>query len=143
VLRDLVMLAARTGWVCDPVELITSLEAREALCSTAVPGGVAFLHPRTQQPDRFTASFLALGRTVQPIHFSAPDGQPTDLFFLLACQEDRLHLHILARLCLMAQKTDLLAQLRTAPDAPTMHAALLAAEQAVLARAAPVRVSAR
>jgi len=128
VLRDLVALADRTGWICDPAELIASLQAREALCSTAVPGGVAFLHPRAQQPFRFTASFLVLGRTMQPIHYGAPDGQPTDLFFLLGCQDERLHLHTLARLCLMAQKTELLAQLRTAPDAPAMLACLLAAE---------------
>jgi len=143
VLRDLVAVAEATGWVCDPAELIASLEAREALCSTAVPGGVAFLHPRTQQADRFTTSFLVLGRTVQPIHYGAPDGQPTDLFFLLGCQEDRLHLHTLARLCLMAQKTDLLTQLRGASDSTAMCAALLADEQAVVGRGDRAGVSIR
>jgi len=134
VLRDLVGLAEATGQVRDPVELIATLKDREALCSTAVPGGVAFLHPRAQQADRFTTSFLVLGRTVQPIHYGAPDGQPTDLFFLLGCQEDRLHLHTLARLCLMAQKTGILTQLRGASDAPAIYEALLAAEQAVVGR---------
>jgi excisionase family DNA binding protein len=131
VLRDLVALAARTGWVCDSAELTESLAAREELCSTAVPGGLAFLHPRAQQPYRFEASFLVLGRTVQPIHYGSPDGQPTDLFFLLCFKEDTLHLHILARLCLIAMKTDLLADLRAAPDASAMHHALLAAEEIV------------
>ncbi|HOY57648.1 MAG TPA: PTS sugar transporter subunit IIA, partial [Verrucomicrobiota bacterium] len=93
VLHDLVDMAKGTGWVCDPRELTSSLQDREALCSTAVPGGVAFLHPRSQDPYRFTASFLLLGRTVCPIHYGAPDGLPTQLFFLLGCQEDRLHLH--------------------------------------------------
>jgi PTS system nitrogen regulatory IIA component len=138
-LRDLVALAERTGWVCDPAELTASLQAREALCPTAVPGGVAFLHPRAQQPYRFAQSFLVLGRCVQPIFFGAPDGQATDLFFLLACPDDRLHLHTLARLCLIAQKTDLLVQLRTAPDRLAMHACLLAAEQEVLASTTRVR----
>jgi nitrogen PTS system EIIA component len=132
VLRDLAALAARTGWVCDPPELVQSLQAREALCSTAVPGGVAFLHPRSQQPYRFEASFLVLGRTVQPIHFGAPDGQPTDLFLLLCFQDDKLHLHTLARLCLMAQKTNLLANLRSAEDGAGLYAALIAAEQEVV-----------
>jgi excisionase family DNA binding protein len=132
VLRDLAALAARTGWVCDPPELVQSLQAREALCSTAVPGGVAFLHPRSQQPYRFEASFLVMGRTVQPIHFGAPDGQPTDLFFLLCFQDDKLHLHTLARLCLMAQKTNLLADLRSAEDGASLYAALIAAEQEVV-----------
>jgi len=132
VLRDLAALAARTGWVFDPPELVASLKAREALCSTAVPGGVAFLHPRAQQPYRFAVSFLVLGRTVQPIHFGAPDGQPTDIFFLLGCQDERLHLHVLARLCSVATRTDLLAQLRAARDAPTMCMRVTAAEQTVV-----------
>ena len=132
VLCDMGALAARTGWVCDPPELVASLKAREALCSTAVPGGVAFLHPRAQQPYRFAASFLVLGRTVQPIHFGAPDGQPTDIFFLLGCQDEQLHLQLLARLCTVATQTDLLAQLRATRDAPTMCMRITAAEQTVV-----------
>jgi len=134
VIREMVALAERTGWVYDPAELIKSLEAREELCSTAVPGGVAFLHPRVQDPYRFQESFLILGRVVQPVHFNAPDGQPTDLFFLLCTLEDPQHLPLLARLCLLAHKTDLLEQLRAAPDAEAMHAVLVASEQEVLDR---------
>src|ERR1019366_9361075 len=126
------LVADRTGLVCDRAELVASLQAREKLCPTAVPGGVAFLHPRQQQPYLFQSSFLVLGRTIQPIHFGSPDGQPTDLFFLVCCQDDKLHLHTLARLCLMAQKTDLLAQLRAAPDAAALLECLLAAEQTVV-----------
>ena len=132
VLRDLAAVADRTGLVCDRAELVASLQAREKLCPTAVPGGVAFLHPRQQQPYLFQSSFLVLGRTIQPIHFGSPDGQPTDLFFLVCCQDDRLHLHTLARLCLMAQKMDLLAQLRAAPDAAALLECLLVAEQTVV-----------
>lgn len=132
IIRDMVALAGRTGWVYDPAELIESLEAREALCPTAVPGGLAFLHPRAQQPYRFETSFLVLGRTVQPIHFGASDGQPTDLFFLLCCQDDKLHLHALARLCFVALETEMLARLRRAGDATVMHAALLACENEML-----------
>jgi len=63
---------------------------------------------------------------------SAPDGQPTDLFFLLCFQDDKLHLHTLARLCLMAQKTDLLADLRSAQDGPGLYGVLIAAEREVV-----------
>jgi mannitol/fructose-specific phosphotransferase system IIA component (Ntr-type) len=54
------------------------------------------------------------------------------LFFLLCCQDDRLHLHTLARLCLIAQKTTLMDQLRAAPDAQSMRAAIISAEQEIL-----------
>jgi mannitol/fructose-specific phosphotransferase system IIA component (Ntr-type) len=54
------------------------------------------------------------------------------LFFLVACEDERLHLHALARLCMMVQKTELLAGLRAAADASSMHDVLVASEQAVL-----------
>jgi hypothetical protein len=68
--------------------------------------------------------------------FGVPDGQPTRLFFLICCQDDGLHLHVLARLCLMAQKTSLLEQLRQAPDAESMHRSILAAETEVCGQSA-------
>jgi nitrogen PTS system EIIA component len=132
VLRQMAALAEKTGNVSDPQALVRGLEAREELCSTGVPGGIALLHSRDPEPYLFEAAFLALGRTLQQIPFGSPDRQPTDLFFLIGCPDDGTHLHTLARLCLMAQKTDLLAQLRQAADAPAMCEAILAAEQAVL-----------
>jgi PTS system nitrogen regulatory IIA component len=133
VLRDLVALAEKTGNLGDPKTLLASLEAREELCSTAVPGGFALPHPRSHEPYLFEVSFLVVGRPIQEIHFGAPDGRPTQLFFLLCCQDDRLHLHTLARLCLIALKTKVLDQLRDAADAQTMRDVLMAAEQEILA----------
>ncbi len=132
VLREMVALADRTGNLNQSRDLLESLSAREELCSTALPEGLALLHPRHHDPYMFESSFIALGRSVQEIHFGAPDGQPTTLFFLICCQDDRIHLHTLARLCLMAQRTRLLASLREAPDAAAMHAEILAAEAQVL-----------
>ena len=132
VLREMVALATETGRVCDPRSLLAGLEAREKLCSTGLPGGMALLH--TRQPDAylFESSFIVLGRTIQPIPFGAPDGRPTRLFFLLAASDDRLHLHLLARLCLLAQKTTLLEGLDQAADAEGMYQGLLASEAVVL-----------
>lgn len=131
-IREMAALADQTGWVNDVAELIETLEAREELCSTAVPGGVAFPHPRTQDPYRFERAFIVVGRPVQPIHFGAPDGEPTDLFFLLCMRDEKLHLQLLARLCLLAQRVGVLEALRSAPDAEAMHDCLLAAERDAL-----------
>ena len=133
VLRDLVALAEKTGQLNDPKTLVDSLAAREELCSTAMPGGFALPHLRTQEHYLFENSFIVVGRSVQAIHFGAPDGEPTQLFFLICCQDDRLHLHTLARLCLLALKTNVLAQLRAAADAPAMCEVLIAAEREILA----------
>jgi PTS system nitrogen regulatory IIA component len=134
ILHDLVALADKTGQLNDPKTLLGSLEAREELCSTAVPGGFALPHPRAPEPYLFETSFIVVGRPIQEIFFGAPDGEPTHLFFLVCCQDDRLHLHTLARLCLMAMKTKILEQLRAAPDAPTMREALIAAEGEILVK---------
>ncbi len=132
VIRDMIGLAERTGRVFDPRELRDSVEAREALCSTALPGGLALLHARQHQPFRFEGSFIVLGRTLQPIPFGAPDGKASRLFFLVCCQDERIHLHTLARLCLLALKTKILAGLLAAPDAAAAYDALVAAELTVL-----------
>ncbi len=137
VLRAMTALADKTGRVCDARDLLASLEAREELCSTAVPGGLALLHPRHHDPYMFESSFLVLGRTVQEIHYGAPDGLPTHLFFLVCCQDDRLHLHTLARLCLMGLKTTLLERLRQVSTAAEMYDAIISSETEVLAAAKP------
>lgn len=132
VLREMVSLAGRTGRVNDREALLEELRSREDLCSTGVPGGVALLHPRHPESYMFDAPFIVLGRTVQQIPFGAPDGEATDLFFLIACPDDRMHLHVLARLCMMAHKTQILAELRQASSADTMFEAMIGAEREVL-----------
>lgn len=132
VIRDMVGLAERTGRVFDPRELRDSVEEREALCSTALPGGLALLHARQPKPFRFECTFLVLGRTIQAIPFGAPDGRASRLFFLLCCQEEDIHLHTLARLCLLARKTKVLDQLLEAPDPAAAYTALVVAEQSLL-----------
>jgi hypothetical protein len=45
-------MAARseqTGRVSDPRALLDVVETREALCSTGIPGGLAFFHSRSQE----------------------------------------------------------------------------------------------
>ena len=133
VLREMVELAKKTGRVWDSQSLLKGLEAREDICSTGLPGGLALLHTRQPEAYLFESLFLVLGRTVQPIPFGAPDGRSTDIFFLIGCPDDRLHLHLLARLCVVTQNTDLLEQLRCATSAEAMHLALLSCEQQLLA----------
>ena len=132
VIRDMATLADRTELISDVADLVRSLEERERLCTTALPGGVALLHPLTHDAYRFSESFLVLGRAVQPLPFGSPDGSTTDLFFLVCCQNDRLHLHVLARICMMCHHTDLLLALREAEGASGLFAALVAAEQEVI-----------
>ncbi len=132
VLRDMVALAQRTDRVFDPKDLLRSLEEREAVGSTGLPGGLAILHARHQAEFRFEGTFLLLGRTIQPVPFGAPDGRPTRLFFLLCCDDDRVHLHVLARICMLAVKTDFVERLQYVDSAAAACDVLAGCEQLLL-----------
>ncbi|MBN2450104.1 MAG: PTS sugar transporter subunit IIA [Lentisphaeria bacterium] len=132
VLRSMTALAERTGYLYDPDDLYEELRQREELCSTGTEGGVALLHPRYHDPFMVEDSFLCAGRTLVPIPFGAPDGGLTDVFFLLCCQDDRIHLHVLSRLCLLCHSTSMLAAIRAATTAREMYEALQAAEDTFL-----------
>ncbi len=95
-------------------------------------GGAAFLHVKFHDEYLVSESFLCLGKTVRPVFFGAPDGEGSDIFFLLNCTDRRLHLYALARLCLLAHGTTLLADIRAAADAESMLGCLRAAEESLL-----------
>ena len=132
VLRDMTDLAESTGKVYDKDALFRGLTEREEAASTAVGGGAAFLHVKFHDEYLVSESFITFGRTVRPIFFGAPDDEGTDIFFLINCTDRALHLHVLARLCLLAHGTTLLADLRAAPDATAMLEVLKSAEASLL-----------
>lgn len=134
LLRDMTALADRTGMLCNPHDFLQSLVDREHLCSTAISDGVALLHPRNHDPYMIAHSFISIGRTIHPLPFGAPDGNRTDLFMLIGCQDDSLHLHVLARLCMMSKQTKILFHLRQAESAGEMVAFLRQAEEEVVAQ---------
>ncbi|MEI7436186.1 MAG: PTS sugar transporter subunit IIA [bacterium] len=134
LLRAMVALAESANLLFDSKDFLKSIEEREALCSTGLPGGLALLHPRYHDAYLASDSFLIIGRALHPLPFGAPDGKATDLFFLLCCLDDRLHLHALARLCTLCQTTDLLNHLRAADDAQAMSDAACACEDEVVRR---------
>lgn len=104
VIRSLVDLAERTGLLYDRAHLHASLLDREALCSTAMPGGVALCHPRRPIPAAISTQFVCLLRTKQPVDFGAADGEGTSVFFLLCAPDDRSHLYGLARVARILHK---------------------------------------
>jgi nitrogen PTS system EIIA component len=132
VLRQMVELADRTELLCYSEELLESLVEREKLCTTALAGGLALLHPRNHEPYMFEDSFVVLGKTVGQVPFGSPDRSTTDIFFLICCQDDRIHLHVLARLCMMCHQTSLLLEMRETNDPQELHRILIAGEQQVI-----------
>lgn len=132
VLHEMVDLADRTGLLCYRNELLESLVEREKLCSTALAGGLALLHPRNHEPYMFEDSFVVVGKTAAQILFGSPDRSTTDIFFLICCQDDRIHLHVLARLCMMCHQTSLLLEMRGTDDPRELHRILVASEEQIV-----------
>ena len=124
ILRDMTDLAEKGGKVYDVDGLFKELVAREEAASTAIGEGVALLHPRFHDPYMFEESFIAYGRSDRPVFFGAPDGEGTRHFFLVCSTDHRAHLHILARLAVLAHGTDLVARLDAAADADAALAAI-------------------
>lgn len=114
ILRDMTDLAGRSGMVYDADALFKELLAREEAASTAIGEGVALLHPRFHDPYLFEDTFIAYGRSERTVFFGAPDGEGTRHFFLICSTDHETHLHILARLAMLAHGTDLLEKLNDA-----------------------------
>jgi len=129
LLRDMTDLAARGGKVYDVDGLFKELVAREEAASTAIGEGVALLHPRFHDPYMFEESFVAYGRCERPVFFGAPDGEGTRHFFLVCSTDHRAHLHILARLAVLAHGSDMVERLDAAEDAAAALAAIRACEE--------------
>ncbi len=132
VIRDMVKLAEKTNLLNYPDDLLNGIEEREKMCSTALAGGIALLHTANHEPYLSEDTFIVLGRTIQPVPFGSPDGRTTDLFFLICAQDDRIHLHCLARICMMCYHTGLLLELRDAPDATSMMESLIKSEAEII-----------
>jgi mannitol/fructose-specific phosphotransferase system IIA component (Ntr-type) len=122
-------LAARSGLVYDHEQLFRELVAREEAASTAIGMEVALLHPRFHDPYLFEDTFIAYGRSERSVFFGAPDGEGTRHFFLVCASDHDTHLHILARLAMLAHGTDLLERLLGVEDAEGMIAALADCEK--------------
>ena len=120
VLRELVKLAAMSDSVTDDQELLKLLEEREALCSTGMVNGVALPHSRVHADYLILDSFLVVAYIPGGIPFGSQDGAMSDLFFMPCAHDDRIHLHMIARIALLLQKTKMAEKIRACDDAESM-----------------------
>lgn len=129
ILRELTKLATATGLLYNPDDLLEELRKREKIGTTAIDGGVALPHPLQRDNYMFENSFVCVGRLRSPIFYgAAPDNSKTDLFFLICCKENQLHLQVLTQICMLCLNTGLLAELRSAESPDAMLVAIQQAE---------------
>jgi excisionase family DNA binding protein len=125
VIDELAARAYTNGWLADKPWFVGAVVERESLASTAMEGGVAFLHTRAKDKGKIARPFMVVGRSWQGIPFGAADGNATYLFFLLGLKYDRLHLPILGRLARALRNPATIAKLRSLQSPDQMRALLL------------------
>jgi excisionase family DNA binding protein len=142
VVEELAARAYNANWLADKPWFVGAVVERESLASTAMEGGVAFLHTRAKDKGKIARPFIVVGRSWEGIPFGAPDGGPTFLFFLLGLKYDKLHLPILGRLARALRNPSTIARLRSLSSPDQLRALLLKEDAAVRAgTAAPVLAS--
>jgi excisionase family DNA binding protein len=132
VIEELAARAYTNGWLSDKPWFVGAVVERESLASTAMEGGVAFLHTRAKDKGKIARPFIVVGRSWEGIMFGAPDAAPTYLFFLLGLKYDRLHLPILGRLARALRNPATIAKLRALSSPDQVRALLLKEDAAVL-----------
>jgi PTS system nitrogen regulatory IIA component len=137
VIEELAGRAYTNGWLIDKPWFVGAVVERESLSSTAMEGGVAFLHTRAKDKGKIGRPFIVVGRSWSGIPFGSPDGNPTYLFFLLGLKYDRLHLPILGRLARAMRNPATIAKLRATSSPDQLRALLLKEDAAVRAGIVP------
>jgi len=119
VLVELADAVTRHHAELDKVRLVSALEDRERLNSTALGDGVAIPHGKLPGIRRV---FAAFARSRDGVDFQSIDGKPTHLFFLLVAPEDSAgaHLKALARISRLLKDAGFRERLLAAPDAATL-----------------------
>lgn len=114
ILKELVKLAEQSWQVYDPDAILEAITQREEMASTALGSGVAIPHPHRPLPQALGESVIAFGRTASGVPFGAPQGNLTDLFFLVCCQDYQTHLRVLTRLSRLLLRPGFMDELRAA-----------------------------
>ncbi|MGN1201778.1 MAG: fructose-specific PTS transporter subunit EIIC [Eubacterium sp.] len=115
VIDELIALHKNAGNLADAAEYKAAILAREAQGTTAIGEGIAVPHAKS---DSVKTPGLSAMTVPSGIDYNAPDGKPSDIFFMIAAPLDgNLHLEILSRLMVMLMEPEFCDDLRNAKTA--------------------------
>lgn len=123
LLQELAGFAADLTPGVDATSSLRALQEREGLGPTGMGDGIAVPHARLPGVKKVIGYFMRLEK---PVDFSAVDGRPVDLVFMLLAPEEAgaEHLRALARVSRTLRNPDVCRKLRSTEDASTLHAIL-------------------
>ncbi|MFD2922648.1 PTS fructose transporter subunit IIABC [Halobacillus naozhouensis] len=103
----------KAGKLSDRDEYKKAIEAREQQSTTGIGEGIAIPHAKT---SAVAEPAIAFGRSQEGLDYESLDGQPTNLFFMIAASEgaNQTHLETLSRLSSFLMDKEFRAKLETA-----------------------------
>ncbi|MFK8242105.1 MULTISPECIES: fructose-specific PTS transporter subunit EIIC [unclassified Facklamia] len=113
VIDEMVTKLVETGYVSDFETFRTGILNREALTTTGLGDGIAMPHAKNTAVNEATVLFA---KSATGLDYESLDGQPTDLFFMIAAPEgaNDTHLAALAELSQYLMKDGFADRLRQA-----------------------------
>ena len=135
VINEMVQSLVDNGVVTDFETFKTGIMNREAQTSTGLGDGIAMPHSKNEAVKEATVLFAKSNKGVD---YASLDGQPTDLFFMIAAPEgaNDTHLAALAELSKYLMKPGFADKLRQASTPDQVIAAFDAEEQVAAAEEA-------
>lgn len=111
-INSLIALHNKAGNLANTGVFKDAILARENQGTTAIGNGIAVPHAKS---DSVKKAGLAAITTPKGVDYNAPDGNPTDIIFMIAAPPDGdLHLEILSRLMVMLMEPEFCNRLREA-----------------------------
>jgi mannitol/fructose-specific phosphotransferase system IIA component (Ntr-type) len=122
IFARLIGALAESGAVGDQDRLLEQVLQREREAGTAVGGGLALPHARSEEVRQLQ---IAVATLAEPLDLPTEDGQPVDIVMLIVApqREARQMLRVLARVAKLVSRSPLLDSLRRAGDRAAMTAA--------------------
>ncbi len=104
ILLELTAPLKSQGYMEQTASLVSGLQAREQMVTTAIGFGTAFPHIRNVRENSRNLPPLIMGISQSGVDYGCLDGSKTHLFFLLLAHEETTHLRLLARLAKFTRK---------------------------------------
>ena len=92
--------------------ILTKLNEREAMASTAIGDGIAFPHPRIPLIKNIADESVSLCFLHQPIDFHALDSKPVQVMFIILSADQTRHLQLIAKLSYFCRQPEFIKLLK-------------------------------
>ena len=108
LLEKAIELIYQTGNINDKEQFKNEIFKRESISSTGIGEGIAIPHAKCECVNKATISIITLKK---PIDYESIDGEDVKILFMLAANDNALHLDVLSKLSKLLLDTNFVSKL--------------------------------